>query len=377
MQRQTLLRLSSGIFLALIACFMVLLYNQPGVSASSLDRGDGPATVGASLGQAAKVGTLPVVVDSSQDFDIVKVAEGVYAAITRPAGLPSGNAGFVIGKDGVLVVDTTLAPVTALELIAEIKKITPLPIKYAVNTHYHVDHSGGNQVFAEMKVPIVAQENTRDWVTTRNKKFFPPGDALRKAHDDTAKQLADLGAADAQKRAQLERRLRSIDAELSIKLTAPDVAYKTGSIERDLGSRKVVIATFPGHTGGDSIVYVPDANVVFGGDLDWHKTLPNLVDATVNDWIPTLDTLLGEHPNAAFVPGHGSVGTAAEAREFREYLSDLRETVKKAIADGLTLDQAKTQLKLPEKYKSFAIQAFVQPDIENMYNELKGTKVYN
>ena len=318
-----------------------------------------------------------MVVDSAQDFDIVKVADGVYAAITKPTGLPSGNAGFVIGSEGVLVVDTTLAPVTAQELVAEIKKITLLPIKYAVNTHYHVDHSGGNQVFAAMKVPIIAQENTRDWVPTRNKKFFPPGDGLQKARDDAAKQLSELGAGDAQKRAQLERRLRTLDAELAIKLTAPDVTYKAGSIERDLGKRRVIIATYPGHTGGDSIVYVPDANVVFGGDLDWHKTLPNLVDATVKDWIPTLDALLKEHPQAAFVPGHGNVGTAAEVREFRDYLSDLREAVKKAIADGLTLDRAKAELKLAEKYKSFAIQAFVQPDIENMYNELKGTKVYN
>src|SRR5437868_5689165 len=196
MQRQILLPLSAVTILALIVFSMGSLCHRTEVlafspcsptkhEAADINRGRSASTAAASL---------PMVVDSAQDFDIVKVADGVYAAISKPTGLPSGNAGFVIGSEGVLVVDTTLAPMTAQELIAEIKKITPLPIKYAMNTHYHVDHSGGNQVFAEMKVPIIAQENTRDWVLTRNKKFFPPGDSLQKARDDAAKQLSELGA---------------------------------------------------------------------------------------------------------------------------------------------------------------------------------------
>src|SRR2546426_917799 len=82
------------------------------------------------------------------------------------------------------------------------------------------------------------------------------------------------------------------------------------------------------------------------------KTLPNLVDATVSDWITSLDEILKRYPTAKFIPGHGEVATASEMREFREYLDDLRSRVKQAIADGLTIEQAKQQLKLPEKYKS-------------------------
>jgi cyclase len=115
-------------------------------------------------------------------------------------------------------------------------------------------------------------------------------------------------------------------------------------------------------------------NVVFMGDMGWRKTLPNLVDATVNDWIPSLDKLLAQYPTAKFVPGHGEVATAAEVREFRDYLDDLRTRVKQAIADGLTIEQAKQQLKLPEKYKDFGFQNFAAPNVEDMYKELKGTK---
>ena len=148
-------------------------------------------------------------------------------------------------------------------------------------------------------------------------------------------------------------------------------------MELKLGKRKVILATLPGHTGGDVFAFVPDANVVFTGDLGWSKTLPNLVDATVNDWIPTLNTILKQHPAAKFIPGHGNVAAAAEIKDFRDYLDDLRSRVKQEIADGLTIDQAKQQSQLPEKYKSFAFQNFATPNVEDMYKELAGTKQMN
>jgi len=122
---------------------------------------------------------------------------------------------------------------------------------------------------------------------------------------------------------------------------------------------------------------VPDANVVFTGDMGWSKTLPNLIDATVNDWITSLDKILSQYPTARFIPGHGEVATAAAMRGFRAYLDDLRTRVKQGIADGLTIDQAKQQLTLPEKYKGFAFQNFAVPNVEDMYKELKGTKQTN
>src|SRR3989449_11725724 len=85
---------------------------------------------------------------AEDDFQLVKVADGVYAAIARPGGLASGNAGFIVGDGGVLVVDTFFTPVAVEELVGEIEKLTQQPINYAVNTHYHLDHSGVNQVLA-------------------------------------------------------------------------------------------------------------------------------------------------------------------------------------------------------------------------------------
>lgn len=314
---------------------------------------------------------------AEDDFQLVKVADGVYAAIAKPGGLASGNAGFVIGDEGVLVVDTFFTPIAMEELLGEIAKITPLPIACAVNTHYHLDHTGGNQVLAARHVPIIAQANVTGWMTTKNRRFLPVPEELQKRRDDAARQLEQTPAGQPEKRAQLERQLRRLDALLTIKLTPPTETFDSGTLHLYLGKREVVLFTLPGHTGGDTLAFVPDANAVFTGDLGWSKTLPNLIDATVNDWIPSLDKLLAQYPSAKFIPGHGEVATSSDMRDFREYLDDLRGRVKQAIAEGLTIDQAKQGLKLPEKYKNFAFQNFAQPNVEDTYKELAGTKQTN
>ena len=314
---------------------------------------------------------------AEDDFQLVKVADGIYAAIARPGGLASGNAGFVIGDEGVLIFDTFLTPAAIEELIGAIETQTKLPIKYAVNSHYHLDHTGGNQVLLARGVPIIAHDNVSQWQTTRNRRFLPAPEELQKRRADAAKQLSETSPDQTGKRTQLERQIRRLDAMLTIKLTNPTLTFGSGVMHLYLGKREVVLFTLPGHTGGDVLAYVPDAKVVFTGDLGWSKTLPNLVDATVNDWVPTLDKILNQYPMAKFIPGHGNVAEAREIKDFRDYLDDLRTRVKQGIANGLTIDQAKEQLKLPEKYKTFAFQNFATPNVEDMYKELKGTKQMN
>jgi cyclase len=312
---------------------------------------------------------------AEDDFELIKVAEGVYAAVAKPGGLASGNAGFVIGDEGVLIFDTFFTPAALEELIREIQALTKLPIKFAVNSHYHLDHTGGNQVLAARGVPIFAHDNVLKWQTTKNRRFLPASADLQKRRADAAKQLSDTPADQKDKRTELERQIRRYDAMAAITLTNPTVSFSSGVVRLYLGKREVVLSTLPGHTGGDVFAYVPEANVVFTGDLGWSKTLPNLVDATVADWIPTLDQILTQYPKAKFVPGHGNVAEASDIKDFRDYLDDLRLRVKQGIADGLTLEQAKQQLKLPEKYKSFAFQNFATPNVEDMYKELKGSKI--
>jgi cyclase len=327
--------------------------------------------VGSGNWDLATVSAAPKAAD---DFQLIKVADGVYAAIAQPGGLASGNAGFIIGDDGVIVFDTFFTPTAIEELIGEIQSLTKLPIKYAVNSHYDLDHTGGNQVLAARGIPIIGHDNLMKWQTTKNKRFLPSSEDLQKRRTDAANQLANTPADQQGKRTQLERQIARLDAMTTIKLTNPSVSFSNGSMHLYLGKREVILTTLPGHTGGDVFAYVPDANVVFTGDLGWSKTLPNLVDATVNDWVPTLDKLLGQYPTAKYVPGHGTVAEASDIKDFRDYLDDLRTRVKQGIEDGLTVDQAKQQLKLPDQYKAFGFQNLAVPNVEDMYKELKGTK---
>src|SRR5437762_1209819 len=139
---------------------------------------------------------------AEDDFDLVKVADGVYAAIAKPGGLASGNAGFIIGDEGVLVFDTFFTPAAVTELIETIESQTKLPIRYAVNSHYHLDHTGGNQVLKARGVPIIAHDNVMIWQTTKNKRFLPAPQEIEKRRADVAKQLGETPADQKDKHAQ-------------------------------------------------------------------------------------------------------------------------------------------------------------------------------
>ena len=318
--------------------------------------------------------TRTVSAKPEDNFTLVKVADGVYAAIAKPGGLASGNAGFVVGDNSVLLFDTFFTPPAVQDLLVVIDSEAGKPVKYAVNSHYHLDHTGGNQLLVQLGVPIIGHDKLIQWQTTKNRRFLPASEELLKRIADVKKQLNETALDQTERRAQLERQLRRLDVMTMMKLTNPTVTFGAGSVRLYLGQREVILFTLPGHTGGDVLAFIPDANVVFTGDMGWRKTLPNLVDATVTDWIPSLDRLLHDYPTAKFVPGHGEVATADELREFRDYLADLRSRVQEAIAQGLTVDQAKERLKIPERYESFGFQNFATPNVEDMFKELSGTK---
>lgn len=278
-------------------------------------------------------------------FTLVPAGEGVYAAIAKDGDSAAlGNAGFVIGTDAVLVVDAFATPAAAEELAAEIRRLTPLPVRFVVSTHYHYDHVGGDAVFSAAGAEVIAHENVRAWVRTENLKW--------------------------------RKEITAEDREMLSRLVLPSVTYRD-ALTIWLGDRKVEVFSRPGHTGGDSVVFVPSSNVLFGGDLIWRNTVPNLIDASTDAWVDTLDGFLQTHPSSTFVPGHGEVGKALEVRYFRDYLSGLRLGVARSLAEGksgkdlvdslLTLQRARFGT-----WKWF--DDFAQRNIELTEQELKGTK---
>jgi glyoxylase-like metal-dependent hydrolase (beta-lactamase superfamily II) len=280
-------------------------------------------------------------------FTLVPLAEGAYAAVARPGDRASvGNAGFVVGPDAVLVVDAFATTEAAEELLAAIRRITPAPVRWVVNTHYHLDHVGGDRVFSRQGAVLLAHENARAWIRTENLKW----------------------------REEITPEEKTMLAGLPL----PEVTYRDG-LTVWLKERKVEVLTRPGHTGGDSLVSFSAGNVVFTGDLFWKNTVPNLVDADTREWIRTLDGLLADHPASRFVPGHGEPGSALDVRFFRDYLVGLRSTVERALAEGKS-GRSLTEAVLPLLRKRWAswtwFDQFAEKNIEQTEQEITGKKKF-
>jgi cyclase len=291
-------------------------------------------------------------------FQLKMIAPGIWAAIDDEKGDAGANAGFVIGDGGVAVIDTFEKESAAKALLGEIRKLTQLPIKFVVNTHYHLDHVAGNAVFAKIGAVILGHENIRPWIHSENLKFF--GDKIKPEEKTMVETLL-----------------------------APEVTYNTG-VTLFLGSRRVEVKFLDGHTGGDSVALVPDADVVFCGDLFWRKTLPNLIDASTSAWIKTLGDLIAwvalpqgtadtrtALKAATFVPGHGDVGTAVDVRDFQEYLKNLRAMVQKPLEIGKKGDELVAAV-MPELTKDYGswnfFKYFSRSNILDVGAELQGTK---
>jgi cyclase len=279
-------------------------------------------------------------------FTLHRVAPGVYAAIDAPGSSAGSNAGFIVGRRAVAVVDTFESVPAARALLAAIRARTRLPVRYVVNTHYHIDHVTGNQVFADAGAVIFAQRNVRAWIHTQNLKFFPR---------PTPAQRAWVAG-----------------------LRSPDAVYAHG-VTLYLGGREVDVRVLPGHTGGDSAVLIPDANVVFTGDLFWGHALPNLIDASTAPLLTSLAKLAQwpPRPHAVFVPGHGVIGDRAALLAFRGYVATLRRLVAQARARGLRRQAlvAAVLPKLKARYGTWGFFAHFAPlDLLETDAELAGRK---
>lgn len=288
-------------------------------------------------------------------FTLKEVGPKVWAVISNPkSSAPApANTGFVIGDDGVAVIDASmsvdadgnLGTETAQQTLAAIRTITKLPVRFVINTHYHLDHVGGNAVFVDAGAIVLAHRNVRRWIHSEH---------LRLLNKDTKPQT----------RAFMEA------------LLSPTVTYDQ-SVDLHLGSRTIRVQSFPGHTGGDSVVLIPDAKIVFTGDLFWRDIVPTLVDASTKPLIDTLDTIAKNEPDATFVPGHGEVGNAKDVASFREYLVTLRTLVSDAQAVGKS-GEALADAVMPglsDRYSRWnGFEYAARPNILETDAELRGKK---
>lgn len=277
----------------------------------------------------------------AQDFDTVTVkATPLRGGVYMLTGV-GGNIGLSVGTDAAFLVDDQFAPLTP-RILAAIRSVTPLPVRFVVNTHWHFDHTGGNENMGKAGALLVAHDNVRKRMSTD--QFI---ELLKRAEKPAAP-----GA-------------------------LPVVTF-TDSVTFHLnGDDLVAFHVAPAHTDGDVIVHFTKADVVHMGDVyitrgypfaDWSS------GGNVSGMISAAERVMAIcTPQTIIIPGHGALSDCAQLKAWRDMLVTIRERVRAQMAQNRTLDQMKAA-RLSAEYDERWGKATIKPDhlIEFFYRSLGG-----
>jgi glyoxylase-like metal-dependent hydrolase (beta-lactamase superfamily II) len=277
-----------------------------------------------------------------------KLGEGLYAYTAE--GDP--NTGIIVGDDCCMVIDTQATPAMAQDVIKRVRAVTDKPIKYALLSHYHAVRVLGASAYGASE--IIASEATRKLIVERGEQ-------------DKASEIQ-----------RFPRLFRGLDS------VPPGMTWPTLTFEKRmtlwLGRRRVEIVHLGrGHTAGDTIAWVPDAGVMFSGDLVEYKSACYCGDAHFTDWPGTLDRLTA-YGAKALVPGRGDALIGREkvadaVAGTRAFLAATFETAQEAVAQGKTLKEtfAAVRRAMDKPFGDYAIYEHCLPfNVSRAYDEARG-----
>ena len=298
----------------------------------------------------ADVPAPPGAVWDAAPFVFDTVAPGVYQARGTGALTVGSNAAIIEGPQELIVVDSHITPAAAWALSREVRALTGKAIGTVINTHFHFDHSGGNQVYPP-GVEIIGHEFTHRMIEAghafdgRSYHFFLDGlpDQIERTRAELAELAEDTARARVQRTLTVQERFAQADSAI-----VPTVPTLTLSDRMTLfrGEREIQIL-HPGraHTAGDVVVYLPEERVLMTGDL-LLQGIPFMGDAYVADWVGTLRAL-AELDVDVVVPGHGEPFTDPEVMvHLGELLADLWDQAAGLHAEGVPVDQALDRIDL-------------------------------
>jgi len=258
--------------------------------------------------------------------DLTKLSDNVYAYVGEKDASPShsfaANAGIVIGRDGVLVVDTLISAKEGERFLADIRKITKKPIKYVVNTHTHLDHAFGNCVFAELGATVISHSADKVLLAKSGADILKNAEAYGLKPEDLAGTAIVLPAMTFSERMSID--LGGVDIEL--------------------------IRTAPSHTDGSLVVWLPQQKILFSGDILFTDFHPFMADGDLTGWGKTIDNLLTMDVER-IIPGHGPLSSKKDLQEMKAYLITFDTTAREMTAKGATTDVITTELlkQLPKR----------------------------
>jgi glyoxylase-like metal-dependent hydrolase (beta-lactamase superfamily II) len=293
---------------------------------------------------AATLALLGPGVGAGQDFDAVQirtehVAEGVYMLIGQ-----GGNIGVSVGDDGVFVIDDQFAPLTP-RILGAIREITPDRVRFVFNTHWHGDHTGGNENMGEAGALLVAQENVR-------------------------------------RRLSMDQILERVGRPVDTTLAAPEAALPVVTFTEDIsfhlnGDEVHAFHVAHAHTDGDAIVHFVGADVVHMGDTFFKDRFP-FIDTASGGSIDGLIAAVGRalavmDADTKVIPGHGTLSDREAVRTYRDVLKDVRDRVAAMIAQGASLEEILAARPAADHATRWALD---EPDehsfVETVYRSLGG-----
>lgn len=317
-------------------------------------------------------------------FTFHQIRDDIYHAVGTGALAVGCNAAVIINDEDVLIVDSHISPAAGYALVQEIKNITPKPVRYVINTHFHFDHSHGNQIFDD-DVEIIGHEFTYEKIATgasqegRAYELFVGGipDRLEALESDLERAIDSTD----------DQAIEAVEAQIAVQQSFYEATQATNptpptmTLRRHMtlhrGGREIELYFFGrGHTGGDVVVYLPEEKIVATGDL-LTNGIAYMGDAYLENWADTLEEVKALEFEVV-LPGHGEAFSDVDkVTYFQDYVRDLWSKIQQKHAAGVSAEEAAATIDMTNHVEHFPnlTEPGVHPHaVERAYALLDGTE---